>query len=122
MDTRADDLTRLRGEITELHGSLEAFVNDVRDREAQRQKQAKKDKAERVGNDAQRVHQAEEDLSERAEFVSGIRKEVARLRKGFAAENAAAHKAWFGSRRATTAAGGRAAGRRSKAKAGAGTR
>jgi len=122
MGVLTDDMTRLKGEIAQLHDSLQAFVNDVRDREAQRQKQAKKDTAERGANDAQRVQQAEEDLAGRAEFVSGIRKEVARLRKGFAAENAAAHKAWFGSRRATTAAGGRAAGRRSKAKAGAGTR
>ena len=119
MDTRADDLTRLRGEMAQLHDSLGAFVNDVRDHEAQRQKQAKKDTAERVGNERERVQQAKKDLPGRVEFVSGIRKEVARLRKGFAAENAAAHKAWFGSRRATTAAGGRAAGRRSKAKAGA---
>jgi hypothetical protein len=121
MGVLTDDMTRLKGEIAELHGTLEAFVNDVQDREAQRKKQAKKDTAERVGNDAQRVRQAEEDLAGRVEFVSDLVGKVAVLRKEFATDIAGAHQAWFGGTRRATAGSGtqRAAGRKSRAKAGA---
>ena len=129
--TRADDMTRLRGEIAQLHDSLGAFVEGVKNAVAPMLAGFRKAHAGMAAdqrktfaaNERERVRQAEKDLAGRAEFVSGLKKQVDRLRNELAAENAAAHKAWFGSRRATTAAGGgRAAGRRSKAKAGAGTR
>jgi len=110
MGVLTDDMTRLSGEIAQLHGSLEAFVGDL------------KTGVVAMKADFRKAHRqmAKKTGAERAAFVSDLVKKVAGLRSEFAADIAGAHQAWFGSRRAT-AGGGRAAGRRSKAKAGAGT-
>jgi len=112
MGVLTNDMTRLSGEIAELHGSLEAFVGDLETGVAA------------MKADFRKAHRqmAKKTAAERAEFVSDLVEKVAGLRNEFAEDIAGAHQAWFGSRRATTAAGGRAAGRKSKAKAGAGTR
>jgi hypothetical protein len=60
---------------------------------------------------------------QREAFVANLKGLVAGLRQEFAAENAAAHNAWLGSRRATTTERTqRVAGRKSKPKATAATR
>jgi hypothetical protein len=102
-------MTRLKGEIAQLHESLEAFVGTL------------KPAWLAMKGDFRKAHRqmAKKTAAERAEFVSDLVEKVAILRNEFAEDIAGAHQAWFGSRRATTAAGGRAAGRRSKAKAGA---
>ena len=113
MAVLTDDMTRLSGEIAQLHGSLEAFVGDL------------KTGVVAMKADFRKAHRqmAKRTAAERAEFVSDLVGKVAVLRNEFAADIAGAHRAFFGSRRATTAAGGgRAAGRKRKAKAGAGTR
>ena len=108
MGVLTNDMTRLRGEIAQLHGSLEAFVGALKP--AWRAMKADFRKAH---------HQmAKKTAAERAEFVSGLVEKVAGLRTEFAADIAGAHQAWCGGTRAT-AGGGRAAGRRSKAKPGA---
>jgi len=109
MGVLTDDMTRLRGEIAQLHGSLEAFVGTLKP--AWLAMKADFGKAHR--------QMARKTAAERATFVSDLVEKVAGLRSEFAADIAGAHQAWCGSRRATTAAGGRAAGRRSRAKAGA---
>ncbi|HUS44649.1 MAG TPA: hypothetical protein VM219_01235 [Phycisphaerae bacterium] len=112
MGVLTDDMTRLHGEIVELHGSLEAFVEDV------------KNGVVTMQADFRKAHHqmAKRTAAERAAFVSDLTKQVAGMRKEFATDIAGAHQAWFGGTRRATAGGGRAAGRRSKAKAGAGTR
>ena len=113
MGVLTDDMTRLSGEIAQLHGSLEAFVGDLETGVAT------------MKADFHKAHRqmAKKTAGERAAFVSDLKKKVTGLRNEFAADIAGAHRAFFGSRRATTAArGGRAGGRRSKAKAGAGRR
>jgi len=109
MGVLTDDMTRLKGEIGQLHESLEAFVGTL------------KPAWLAMKGDFRKAHRqmAKKTAAERAEFVSDLVEKVAILRNEFAEDIAGAHQAWFGSRRATTAAGGRAAGRRSKAKAGA---
>ena len=109
MGVLTDDMTRLKGEIAQLHESLEAFVGTL------------KPAWLAMKGDFRKAHRqmAKRTAAERAEFVSDLVEKVAGLRNEFAADIAGAHQAWFGSRRATTAEGGRAAGRRSKAKAGA---
>ena len=109
MGVLTDDMTRLSGEIAQLHGSLEAFVGDLKTGVAA------------MKADFRKAHRqmAKKTAAERAEFVSDLVEKVAGLRNEFAADIAGAHQAWCGSRRATRAAGGRAAGRRSRAKAGA---
>jgi len=111
MGVLTDDMTRLRGEIAGLHGSLEAFVGDL------------KTGVVAMKGDFRKAHRqmAKKTAAERAAFVSGLVEKVAGLRSEFAADITGAHQAWCGGTRAT-AGGGRAAGRRSKAKAGAGTR
>jgi hypothetical protein len=106
-----DEMARLRGEVTELHSRLEAFVGNLRNgvmkagfRKAHRQ-------------------MARKTAAERAAFVADLAGKVAGLRKGFATDIkefatdiAGAHQAWHGGTRAM-AGGGRAAGRKSKPKA-----
>ena len=111
MGVLTDDMTRLSGEIAQLHGSLEAFVGDLKTGVAA------------MKADFRKAHRqmAKKTGAERATFVSDLVEKVAGLRTEFAADIAGAHQAWCGGTRATVG-GGRAAGRRSKAKAGAGTR
>jgi len=112
MGVLTDDMTRLSGEIAQLHGSLEAFVGDLKTGVVAMKadfRKAHRQMAKRTG-------------AERAAFVSDLVEKVAGLRNEFAADIAGAHQAWCGGTRRATAGGGRAAGRRSKAKAGAGTR
>lgn len=79
MDHRADDLTRLLGEIKTSRDLRETFLQNSK-------------MAVRMMLDGFRRARAD-----RVAFVSNLRTEVARLRQGFAAENASAHQAWFGS-------------------------
>ena len=127
MGVLTDDMTRLRGEIAQLHGSLEAFVATLApawaamkaDFQKAHRQMAKKTAAERAEFVKAHRQMAKKTAAERAEFVSDLVEKVAGLRNEFAADIAGAHRAWFGSRRPTThAGGGRAVGRRSKAKAG----
>ena len=113
MGVLTDDMTRLSGEIAQLHGSLEAFVGDLETGVAA------------MKADFRKSHRqmAKKTAAERAKFVSDLVGKVAGLRNGFADDIAGAHQAWFGGTRATSGRGTRrTAGRRSKAKAGAGTR
>jgi hypothetical protein len=109
MGVLTNDMTRLKGEIAQLHGSLEEFVGDLETGVAA------------MKADFHKAHRqmAKKTAAERAEFVSDLVEKVAGLRSEFAADIAGAHQAWCGGTRRATAGGGRAAGRRSKAKAGA---
>ena len=111
MGVLTDDMTRLKGEIAQLHDSLEAFVGTL------------KPAWLAMKGDFNKAHRqmAKKTAAERATFVSGLVEKVAGLRNEFAADIAGAHQAWCGGTRAT-ARGGRAAGRKSKAKARAGRR
>ena len=106
MGVLTDDMTRLKGEIAQLHGSLEAFVGTL------------KPAWLAMKGDFRKAHRqmAKKTAAERAAFVSDLVEKVAGLRTEFAADIAGAHQAWCGGTRATA---GRAAGRKSKAKAGA---
>jgi len=108
MGVLTDDMTRLKGEIAQLHESLEAFVGTL------------KPAWLAMKGDFRKAHRqmAKKTAAERAEFVSDLVVKVAGLRNEFAEDIAGAHQAWFGGTRRATAGGGRAAGRRSKAKAG----
>jgi len=113
MGVLTDDMTRLHGEIVELHDSLEAFVEDVKNGVATMQA------------DFRKAHRqmAKKTAAERAAFVSDLTKQVAGMRKEFATDIAGAHRAWCGRTRATAGSGTqRAAGRKSKTKAREGTR
>ena len=120
------DMRRLRGEIDAAHGERESMMHDL----ARGTRELKRGvNAMLTASHASHLQMARRTHADCLAFVAGVEKAVnhirgtvAGLRKEFAADIAGAHQAWRGSRRATTAAGGRAAGRRSKAKAGAGTR
>jgi hypothetical protein len=110
MGVLTDDMTRLSGEIAGLHGSLEAFVGDL------------KTGVVAMKADFRKAHRqmAKRTAAERAEFVSDLVEKVAGLRNEFAEDIAGAHQAWCGGTRATAGRETRrTAGRRSKAKAGA---
>ena len=110
---RTEDLTRLCGEIAGLRDARRGFVQGLTDTVSNMLasfRNTHSEMAKRAG-------------AEREAFVVNLKGLVAGLRQEFAAENAAAHNAWFGSRRATTTERTqRAAGRKSKAKATAATR
>ena len=102
---RTEDLTRLCGEIVALRDARLGFVQGLRDTVSE------------MLASFRNTH------SEREAFVANLKGLVAGLRQEFAAENAAAHNAWFGWHRATTTERTqRAAGRKSKPKPTAATR
>ena len=113
MGVLTDDMTRLKGEIAQLHESLEAFVGTL------------KPAWLAMKGDFNKAHRqmAKKTAAERAEFVSDLVEKVAGMRKEFATDIAGAHRAWCGRTRATAGKGTRrAAGRKRRAKTGAGTR
>ena len=124
MGVLTDDMTRLRGEIAAFVATLApAWAAMKADFQKAHRQMAKKTAAERAEFVKAHRQMAKTTAAERAEFVSDLVEKVAGLRNEFAADIAGAHRAWFGSRRPTThAGGGRAAGGKSKAKARAGTR
>jgi hypothetical protein len=87
MGVLTDDMARLRGEIGRLRDSRMAFIGDVKEGVAA------------MLADFHKAHRrmAKSTAAERAEFVSGLKERVAGLRDVFAADNASAHEAWFGS-------------------------
>jgi hypothetical protein len=94
----ANDLARLRDEISALHVKHMTFVKELKSSVPELLagfRAAHEEMAQRVKADG-------------VAFVSRLRETVAGLRLGFAADNAAAHLAWFGA----GGAGHRAAGRK----------
>jgi len=94
----AEDMTRLSNEIAGLREKRTAFMKGLRGSVAEMQE----------GFRAAHAEMAKRVKDEGAAFVSSLRETVAGLRDEFAAENAAAHLAWFGA----GAVGHRAKGRK----------
>jgi len=86
--SRADDLARLRDEMSALREARFTFVRDV-----------KSFVAGLLGSfRSAHAEMADRTRGERTAFVSRLRATVADLRRQFADENAAAHRAWWGGR------------------------
>jgi hypothetical protein len=86
MGRLADDTTRLCDEIRSLHGGREASLRSLKDGVARL----------RASFHNEHAQMARKTKADRLAFVSGMRKEVSRLRNEFSTELAGAHKAWFG--------------------------
>jgi hypothetical protein len=123
MGTLAEDMVRLRGEIRVLRREREAFVRDLRTavpgilagyRKAHAQT-AQQAAAERrafvsrmlAGYRKAHAQMAQQTAAERRAFVSGMRKGVAGVLKGIAADLAGFRQAWYGSGPAEGRPGGR---------------
>ena len=94
----AQDLARLSNEIAGLREKRTAFMTEL----------SNQVKGMREGFRTAHAEMAKRVKDEGAAFVSHLRETVGGLRHEFAAENAAAHLAWFGA----GAVGHRAAGRK----------
>ncbi len=100
----ADDLVRLSDEMKTSDMERAAFVENVKSNVNDMLPRFRKAHAEMAkgfretlaSNEANRKDEAEKARVERGAFVSGLKKTMAELRKRFAEENAAAHRAWSG--------------------------
>ena len=86
MGLLTNDMTRLRGEITALHGAREAGINDRKRAMSQM----------RAGFRSAFNEMAERARAQRFACVSGMRKDVADFRQGWAGELEGARHAWMG--------------------------
>ncbi len=86
MGRLTDDLTRLVGEIHTGRADRARTIRDLKHATAEMQ----------TGFRSARADMARSQQRMLRDFVSGLRATVAGVRKEFAAENASAHRAWFG--------------------------
>jgi len=102
MGTLTDDLARLRNEIGVLRGARSAFVVELARGVAAIQGQVGtlltnfQDAHAEMGKQARTERMAF--VGEMRKSVNGLKKTVAGLRRGFAADIKGAHRAWFGQR------------------------
>jgi len=115
--SRAEDMARLRDECTTLRSAREEFIEGLRSNLAEMRagfrhthaEMAREQREALDANEGRRKQQAKDAHAGRVAFVAGMKRTVAGLRREFAAENAAARRAWFGRRPAEPSATERAA-------------
>ena len=86
MGNITNDMTRLRGEIDVLRGARGALIRDLTATVS----------AMRAGFDAAHTAMAKKNRRDRVSYVTGIKKQVSKMRKENAADLAGARNAWCG--------------------------